>query len=73
MGFGLVIGFIELLQIRDYDYTLQFAITHTLVSTITPSSRCSVAAPKGGRSPSSGFPNYPRPQLPAATATAHNN
>jgi hypothetical protein len=27
--------------------------------------RCSVAASNGGRSPSSGFPNYPRPQLPA--------
>jgi hypothetical protein len=28
--------------------------------------RCLVAASKGGRSPSSGFPNYIRPQLPAS-------
>jgi hypothetical protein len=29
-------------------------------------SRCLVAASNGGRSPYSGFPNYPRPQLPSS-------
>jgi hypothetical protein len=28
--------------------------------------RCSIAASNGGRSPSSGFPKYPRHQLPAS-------
>jgi hypothetical protein len=50
-GFGLIIGFIGLFD-SARDYTLQFTISHTLVSTVTSS-------------PSSGFPNCPRPQLPA--------
>jgi hypothetical protein len=47
------------------DYTLQFTITHThthiSVHSNVFTSRYSVAASNGGRSPSSGFPNYPRP------------
>jgi hypothetical protein len=52
------------------DYTLHFTITHThthwcplTVRVFT--SRCLVVALDGGRSPSSGLPNYTRPQLPA--------
>jgi hypothetical protein len=40
--------------------------THTSVPSHVFTSCCSVAACNGGHSPSSGFPNYPRPQLPAS-------
>jgi hypothetical protein len=48
-------------------HTSQFAIihTHNNVHSHVFTSRCSVAAINGGRYPSSGFPNYPQPQLPA--------
>jgi hypothetical protein len=36
---------------------------HTSVQSHIFTSRRSVAASNGGRSPSSGFPNYPEPQL----------
>jgi hypothetical protein len=38
--------------------------THKVFSVFT--SRCLTAVYKGGRSPSSGLPNCPRPQLPAS-------
>jgi hypothetical protein len=40
--------------------------THTSVHSHVFTSRCLVAASNSGHSPSSGFPNYPRPQLPAS-------
>jgi hypothetical protein len=40
--------------------------TYTIVHRYVFTSRCSVVASKGGPSPSSGFPNYPRLQLPAS-------
>jgi hypothetical protein len=51
-----------------YSAWLQFTIhyytyTHTSVHSHDFTSRCSVAASKVGRSPSSGFPNYPCHQL----------
>jgi hypothetical protein len=39
---------------------------HTSVHSHVFTSRCLVAASNGGRSPSSGFPNCPQPQLPAS-------
>jgi hypothetical protein len=73
-GFGWMTGFIGLFD-TAHDYTLQFTVTHThththarthtLVSTVSTSS-CLVAASNSRRSPSSGFLNYPRPQLPAS-------
>jgi hypothetical protein len=74
-GFGLVMRFIELLQLAatsmDYALTVlhtsQITIGHTRSSqSVTVfTSRCLVAASIGGGSPSSGFPNRTRPQLPA--------
>jgi hypothetical protein len=56
-GFELMIGFTGLFDTaRDYNSLLH---THWY-----PQSRCSVAASNGGRPPS-GFPKYPRSQLPA--------
>jgi hypothetical protein len=56
--------------ITAHDCTLHFTVTHTRAPTSVHShvftSRCSVAASNGGRSPFSGFPNYPRAQLPAS-------
>jgi hypothetical protein len=52
------------------DYTLQFTITQTSVLSHGLHSRCLVAASNGGRSPFSGFPNYPRPQLPASNSNS---
>jgi hypothetical protein len=75
--FGSVIGFIELLlqlvtTSKDYAFTVlhssQIAKGHTSSSqpdTIF-TSRCLVAAANGGRSPSCGFANCPRPQLPTS-------
>jgi hypothetical protein len=40
--------------------------THTSVHSHIFTSRCSVATSNGGRSPCSGFPHYPRPQLPVS-------
>jgi hypothetical protein len=56
-------------------YASQITIGHTTSSqSVTVfTSRCSVAAFNGGRSPSSGCPNCPRSQLPGFTATAHNS
>jgi hypothetical protein len=76
MGFGLIIGFIELLRLvttsKDYALTVlhasQITIGHSSSSqsvTIFPS-RCLVAASNSGRYASSRFPNCPRPQLPAS-------
>jgi hypothetical protein len=59
-----MIGFIGLFDTAR-DYTLQFIITHTHTHTSVFTSRCSVAASNGRRSPSFGFPNYPSLQLPA--------
>jgi hypothetical protein len=65
--FGLIIGFIEPFD-TTRDYTSQFTVTHTRCSqSVTVSTSCClVAAFNGGRSPSSEFPNCPRPQLPAS-------
>jgi hypothetical protein len=52
-----------------YSAWLNFTIhyyTHTSVHSHVFISRCLVAASNGGRSPSSGFPNYTRPQLSAS-------
>jgi hypothetical protein len=77
-GFGLVIGFIELLQLvttsKDYVLTVlhtsQITIGNTRYSqSVTVFiSRYLVAAFDGGRSPSSGLSNYPRPQVPASNS-----
>jgi hypothetical protein len=47
------------------DYTLQFTITQTLVSTAHFQCCCLVAPSNGERSPFSEFPNCSQPQLPA--------
>jgi hypothetical protein len=70
MEFGLVIGFLEILQLvttsKDYALTVlhqtQITIRHTRSSrSVTVfTNRCLVTAFNGGRSPSSGFPNCPR-------------
>lgn len=72
----MVTGSVELLQIvttsKDYAFTVihisQITIGHTRSSkfVIVFISRCSVAAPSGERSLSSGFPKCPRPQLVAS-------
>jgi hypothetical protein len=68
-GFGLMIGFIGLLD-TEHDCTLQFAITHSLtyslMSTQVFTSCCLVVAFNGGCSPSSEFPIGPQPQLLAS-------
>jgi hypothetical protein len=76
MAFGLVTGFIELLQLvttsKDYALTVlhtsQITIGHTRSSQSVRvfTIRCLLAASKGGRSLYSGFPNCSRPQLPAS-------
>jgi hypothetical protein len=65
IGFGFVIGIIGLSDTAR-DYTLYFTVTYTLVYSHVFTSRCLVAASNDGHSPSSGFPNYIRPQLPAS-------
>jgi hypothetical protein len=75
-GFGLVIGFNELLQLvttsKDYAVTVlhtsQITIEHTRSSQSVAvfTSRCSIAASSGICSVTSGFPNCPQPQLPAS-------
>jgi hypothetical protein len=76
MGFWLVIGFIENLQIvttNNYDSLTELhnpkinhcnCSTHNVLSVFT--SHCLVAAFNGRCSPASGFPNCPKPQLPAS-------
>jgi hypothetical protein len=69
-GFWLVIVFIGLLQLvttsKDYSVTVlhtsQINVRHARFSQSVTifTSRCSVAASNGGRSPSSGFSNCPR-------------
>jgi hypothetical protein len=48
------------------DYTLQITITYRLVLSVSLHCHCLVAASNGGSSPSSAFPNCPRPQLLAS-------
>jgi hypothetical protein len=78
-GFGLVIGFIVELQNVPTNIHDSLTELHTQkISVTTPhikvfsvfSSRFLVAASKGGRSPSSGFPICLRPQL--QLLTSHN-
>jgi hypothetical protein len=74
-GFGLLIVFIEFLQLvttsKDYDVTVLHISQITMGKTMSSKSvtvfniRCLVAASNGGRSPFSGFPICRRPQLPA--------
>jgi hypothetical protein len=72
-GFGLMVGYIGFFDTAR-DYSLQFIITHTRARVRTSvhchvfTSRYSVAASNGWCFPSSGFPNYPRPQLPASNS-----
>jgi hypothetical protein len=49
------------LQHTTHDYTSQITVTQTSVLSLLQSP---LATFNGGRSPSSGFPNCPRPQLP---------
>jgi hypothetical protein len=66
---GLVIGFIDHLQIETTRNYSAVANSHTTIHYITQevflvcwifTSRCLVTASNCGRSPSSGFPNHPR-------------
>jgi hypothetical protein len=66
-GFGLVIGFLGLLCNTWLHLTNHYH-RQTGVHSLVFTSRCSVAASNGGCSPSSGFPNYPQPQLPASNS-----
>jgi hypothetical protein len=55
------------------DYTLRFTVTHTHTLSSTHwclYCRCSVTASNGGHSPSSGFPNCPRPYLSASNSNS---
>jgi hypothetical protein len=61
-----MIGFIGLFDtVRDY--TLQYTVTHTHKRPQSLQCRYLVAASKGGRSLSSGFPNCPLPQQQVTT------
>jgi hypothetical protein len=76
MRFGFVTGFTEhlqnvttnkndsLTQLHAQKITVTTYTTHNVFSVFT--SRCPVAGSNSGRSPSSGFPTYRRPQLPAS-------
>jgi hypothetical protein len=79
MGFDLVIGFIDLIQFvttsKNYTLTVlhtsQITIGHTRSShSLILTSRYLVAASNDGRSPSSRFPNGPRPQLPVSKSNS---
>jgi hypothetical protein len=69
MGFGLLIGYIDKLQILTTSnrgtiansHTLHFTTARTVFSVCCVfTSRCLVTASNGGRSPYAEFPNYPR-------------
>jgi hypothetical protein len=65
-----MIGFMDsLMQVVTILYSILLS-THTRVHSHVFTSRRSVAASNGGRSPSSEFPNSPRPQLPAPHSTS---
>jgi hypothetical protein len=61
---------------KDYALTVlhtsQITVEHTKYSQSVRvfTSRCLVAVYNNGRSPSSGFPNYHRPQLPASNSNS---
>jgi hypothetical protein len=59
-GFGLVIGFIELLHIQTRDYVLQITVTYALVTSVIVFTSLLVTASNGGFCPLLlGFPNCP--------------
>jgi hypothetical protein len=58
MGFGLVIEFIEFLY-NSWPHFMNHYHTQTIADSHVYTSLCSVAVSNGGRSPYSGFPNYP--------------
>jgi hypothetical protein len=67
--FGLIIGFTEHLQnvtTNNYD-SLTELHTPNISTHKVFTSRCLVAVSNGGRSPSSGFQDCPRPRLPASS------
>jgi hypothetical protein len=64
-----MVGFIVLFD-RALDYILQFVSTHPLLSTVRLQCCCLIAAFNGGRSPCSGFPDCPQPQLPASHSSS---
>jgi hypothetical protein len=53
-------------------HLLQFIRAHAYIflTSCVFTNRCLVAASNGGRSPSSGFPNFPGPQLPASNSNS---
>jgi hypothetical protein len=63
-SFGLMIGIIGLFDTAR-DYTLRFTITHTYTKVSTVTSSLAVARQQAPTA-ASGFPNFPRPQLPAS-------
>jgi hypothetical protein len=65
-GIELVTGFI----LHSYNslHYINHCRTLGILSPLVFTSRCFVAASKGGRSPSSGFPNYSMPSLPASNS-----
>jgi hypothetical protein len=68
MGFGLMIGFLDsVICVTTLYNSLLHTHTHTHISVHSHvcTSRCSAAASNSRCSPSSGFSNCPRPQLPA--------
>jgi hypothetical protein len=67
-----MIGFIGILATAR-DYTLQYTVTHTLLSTATPSLPLFVRCFNGRRSLSSGLTNSHRLSYQLLTATAHND
>jgi hypothetical protein len=76
--FGLVIGFIEQLQIVTISNRTAISNSQSAIHYSTKLNLLSllwlhhflVTASKGGRSSSSGFPNSPRPQLPASNSNS---
>jgi hypothetical protein len=79
-GFGLVIGFIVLVQLvttsKDYALTVLHTSQITIGHTRSPQSvtvyisHRLVAAFSGEHSPSSGFLNYPQPQVPVSNSNS---
>jgi hypothetical protein len=65
----LIIGFIGLFD-TACDYTLQFTITHTLVSTVTSSLLLLGSGSQRRTFHSSGFLNGPRSQLPGSNSNS---